>query len=402
LPARARKGLVAAFYFLTSVAAGAGVGLGLFLSPLLLTPADCLLPNVRIEEYPVAGCRIEATRRFLREAPPPARLWIKTPTRTWSVKLSEVGGKLLIDEAVDEASGRRDAGEVGLLDRGLERWDAVVHGRQVNVRTAWNTRKLHEYLCKLAWATNVSPRNAELRRVNGTFLLGRGAPGRRMDLDATVRKIVREYGPNHRQFRAVYVALPPHISAADLRCSFELLGSFTTRFPAYKRNRTRNLTLALRKLRGAVVLPGETFSFNRRVGERTRKTGFVVADIFVNHEVVPGLGGGVCQVSTTLYNAARRAKIKVVERHRHSLPVTYVAVGRDATVAYGGRDLKLRNNTPNPLYIDGRIKGSALTVELWGSRRPRAAGGAVEASATMHSAVASPPSPASTTPRRAS
>lgn len=362
---------VTAAQFLLSMGVGAALGLGLFLSPLFLTPSGCLLPNVQIDEYPVGGCGVESVRSFLNRALSPAKLWIVTPPRTWSVPLDEVGGTLLIDQAIAAATVRDGEAASGALDRAWECWQTILFGRQVPVRVAWKPGPLGEYLRRLAWATNESPQNAELHRINGVFLVSRSAPGRRMDIAATVREITRHYSPHQREFRALYTKLPPRRTETALRCKYELLGSFTTRFPAYKRNRTKNLSLALAKLRGAVILPGETFSFNARVGERTGQTGFVVADIFVNHEVVPGIGGGVCQVSTTLYNAARRAKLRIVERHRHSLPVTYVAVGRDATVAYGGRDLKLRNGTPNPVYVDGRIKGNALTIELWGNRRPR-------------------------------
>jgi vancomycin resistance protein YoaR len=98
-----------------------------------------------------------------------------------------------------------------------------------------------------------------------------------------------------------------------------------------------------------------------------------VAQIFVNKQIVEGVGGGVCQVSTTLYNAALRARLPIVERHQHSLPVPYISRGRDATVAYPYRDLKFKNPTNSLIYIQAYPYGSRLTVVIWGHRESQTA-----------------------------
>jgi vancomycin resistance protein YoaR len=351
---------------------GGALGLGVFFSPLVLTPKSRLLPNVRLQGLEVGGCEAGVVRAYLAECLTPARMWLATPERTWTFSLAEVGGTVLIEKAVNDALALRNHGP--LPDRAKRSWDAILHGCDLPVRVSWDRGKLGGQIRKVAWVTNKPALDATLRRENGVFLVTASQPGRQMDLVATLARLTREYRVDDRRIEALYRPLSPRVHENDLRCDLGLLAEFATRFPARKQNRTANLKLALSRLRGAVILPGEVFSFNRVVGERTRRGGYRIADIFVDHEVVPGVGGGVCQVSTTLYGAIRRAKFKVVERHKHSLPVPYVPVGHDATVSYPHRDLKFINNTPNPVYVEGWVAGSRLTVQLWGKRDAPATG----------------------------
>lgn len=115
--------------------------------------------------------------------------------------------------------------------------------------------------------------------------------------------------------------------------------------------RSQNVILSCQAINGLIIEPGEVFSFNASTGPRTQERGYEIAPIFVGKKVVPGRGGGVCQTSSTLYNCVLEAGLEVVERYPHSLPVAYVASGRDATVSWGGADLKFRNNQEVPIKI---------------------------------------------------
>ncbi len=123
--------------------------------------------------------------------------------------------------------------------------------------------------------------------------------------------------------------------------------------------------MAAEALNNALVYSGKTFSFNERVGPRTPDRGYLKAIIFVNKKQVEGYGGGVCQVSTTLYNAVLDAGLRVMERHPHSLPVSYVPKGKDATVNFGTADFKFKNNTANTLMLHAFVDKNKLTVEIF-------------------------------------
>jgi hypothetical protein len=144
-----------------------------------------------------------------------------------------------------------------------------------------------------------------------------------------------------------------------------MLGSATTTFDPQQENRSHNIFLAASSLHGAEIAPGKVFSFNQTVGERTAARGYRPATIFSERKPILGLGGGVCQVSTTLYQAVLQAKLTVLERHPHSLQVSYAAPGSDAAVYWGTKDLRWQNNTEKNIYLVSQISGGKLTIEIW-------------------------------------
>lgn len=148
-----------------------------------------------------------------------------------------------------------------------------------------------------------------------------------------------------------------------------VLSSFSTRYVANP-NRTTNLILASNKIDGMVLMPGETFSYNKIVGERTISEGYREAAIFVNGKTVDGLGGGICQVSTTLYEAALYANLEIIERRNHQLVPSYIGPGLDATVVYGLTDFKFKNNRNYPIKIISSVSNGLCTFQILGLATP--------------------------------
>lgn len=153
-----------------------------------------------------------------------------------------------------------------------------------------------------------------------------------------------------------------------------LLAEAVTGFDPKNLNRSQNLLLAASALHGLVVEPGGEFSFNRAVGQRTAARGYRVAIVFEDGEQALGLGGGVCQVSSTVYQAARKAGMTITERHPHSLPVSYAKAGGDAAVAWGALDLRWRNGTALPVQLACQLKDGQLSVRIYRLDAPAAAG----------------------------
>ena len=144
-----------------------------------------------------------------------------------------------------------------------------------------------------------------------------------------------------------------------------LLGEFSTHY-VNNPSRTTNLKLAAKKINGTVLLPGETFSYNKVVGERTIAAGYKNAAIYQNGEVVDGLGGGICQISTTLFNAALFANLDIVELHNHQFVPSYVGAGRDATVVYGSKDFKFKNSRKYAIKIECSVSGGVAKFKIYG------------------------------------
>ena len=141
---------------------------------------------------------------------------------------------------------------------------------------------------------------------------------------------------------------------------------YSTRYDGGDVNRSTNLELACEKINDVIVLPGETFSYNKTLGERSKAAGYKTAKVYENGEVVDGIGGGICQISSTLYNAVLKANLEIVERRNHQFITSYVEEGRDATVAYGVTDFKFKNSRKYAIKIKASASNGVATIEILG------------------------------------
>lgn len=148
------------------------------------------------------------------------------------------------------------------------------------------------------------------------------------------------------------------------------IGCYTTSLRDRTESQVHNAVLSTRKIDNVIIQPGQTFSFLKAVGPWTADMGYVKAPVSYDGELVRSWGGGVCQVSTTLYNAALLAGLEIVERHRHHWPARYAPLGRDSAVAYYDIDLKFRNNLPKRVRIMGEVKGENLVFRILSTYRP--------------------------------
>ena len=148
----------------------------------------------------------------------------------------------------------------------------------------------------------------------------------------------------------------------------DLLSSFSTKYDASNKNRSNNLKLAINKINGVVLMPGEEFSYNKVVGERSIAAGYKEAKVYSNGQVVDGLGGGICQISSTLYNAVVYANLDVTSRRNHQFVTSYVKAGLDATVVYGSTNFKFKNSRSHPIKIVGSVGGGVAKIDIYGIR----------------------------------
>lgn len=144
------------------------------------------------------------------------------------------------------------------------------------------------------------------------------------------------------------------------------LSTFTTRFDESDRDRSTNLRIACSKINGKVLMPGEIFSYNKTLGARTAAAGFKNGKVYEGGEVVDGIGGGICQISSTLYNAVVMANLQTVERRNHQFVTSYVGPGRDATVVYGAIDFKFKNTRKYPIRLKASAVNGIATVTIYG------------------------------------
>jgi len=240
-------------------------------------------------------------------------------------------------------------------------------GLELEVFWTLDEEKLRSQLEKIAKVVTVPGKNATFTFKDGEIIISEGTKGSVVDVEFFKEHIKNK--PLKNNYIIPVFSRDPLVTKKDLEgleptC---LLSQFSSIF-VKNYNRTENIRLASEKIKGTILAPGEVFSFNEVVGPRNKEAGFLMAMVISDGKFVPGLGGGICQVSSTLYNSVLSANLEVIERHSHSLPVTYVPRGKDATIAYGTLDFKFKNNTEGYILIDYKIEGQKLTYYLYGSR----------------------------------
>lgn len=213
--------------------------------------------------------------------------------------------------------------------------------------------------------------NASLKRENGVFTVVEGQIGYLLDVETSIDTIYN-YMTKEWDLQPCTIALDvevdqPKGSAQELSRVTDVIGSFTTSFSTSGSDRSANVTNGCRLIDGTTLYPGEEFSTYEAVAPFSEKNGYYMAGSYLNGKVVDSLGGGICQVSTTLYNAVLRAELEVTERYNHSMIVTYVDPSADAAIAESsGKDFKFVNNLDVPVYIEGIIEGKKITFNIYG------------------------------------
>ncbi|MGN0807392.1 MAG: VanW family protein [Candidatus Coproplasma sp.] len=221
------------------------------------------------------------------------------------------------------------------------------------------------YICDAIDSTPREP-YCTFNKSGEPFTYYNGKDGRVCDREKLINDIHASLEGGFNDVSVSVTDLSPRTALKDVQESTKLLYAFTTYFDGGNVDRSANIRLAAKKINGTTLLSGQVFSFNDTVGARTKENGFKQAKIIENGQFVLGFGGGVCQVSTTLYNAAALSGLEICEYHPHTLQVSYVAPSRDAMVSGSYFDLKFKNTRLTPIYIRTNCTFNSITCTLYG------------------------------------
>ncbi len=205
-----------------------------------------------------------------------------------------------------------------------------------------------------------TPPNRETQTAQAASAVRRQSPTPDASMDNATGPIPVELSANET---------PASVTYEDIKQINGVLGRMQTDIGGTA-NRHSNVALAASRINGTLLRPGEVFSYNKTVGPRSLECGFKNAPEIVKGVLKPGVGGGVCQVSTTLFNAVLLSNLKIVDRSHHAFPVHYVPAGRDATVVDGDMDFKFQNSTDAPVYIYGKGRNGSLNFRIYGKKTP--------------------------------
>ena len=218
---------------------------------------------------------------------------------------------------------------------------------------------------------NIPAKNATMRRVDGNLEIEDGQTGEAVNVEESLVKITEyianEWNREDASIDLVVDVTEPRGSAEELSKLTDTLGTFTTSYSTSSSARCKNVENGCRLIDTTILYPGDEFSTYDTIKPFTEANGYYPAGSYLNGKVVESLGGGICQVSTTLYNAVLLAELEVTERNNHSMIVTYVKPSMDAAIAESaGKDFKFKNNFSNPIYIEGITEGKQITFTIYG------------------------------------
>ena len=285
-------------------------------------------------------------------------------------KLSDLGVTFDNEDLVDEAIGVGHAGNI--VKRYKDQKDLQHSGKTFPLSWQTNEDTVRTYVEDNCTKYDKKAQNASLTRENGAFNFVAGTEGLELNVDSAVRTI-SDYlenswtSDNTEVLNLETQVTEPEGSAEELANIKDLLGSFTTSFSTSGSNRCKNVSSGASHINGTVLYPGEEFSAYETVAPFTEANGYAMAGSYLNGEVVDSMGGGICQVSTTLYNAVLRAELNVTERSPHSMTVHYVDLSEDAAIAGTYKDFKFVNSTEYPIYIEGyTTSDKKITFNIYG------------------------------------
>lgn len=328
---------------------------------------DFFMPGVEIGGIPVQGYNLEAAKTAvslgINEMYATPVSFYKDDYRQES-KLGDLclpidAGKI-VESAWQEEKSRGWRNKIANLDGDRK----ISYPVNIPPNPAVKARLIQEWENK--WGIPCKNASLEVDSRSGLIIIP-GQAGIKVDAEATFKVLPTKLA-SLSNFKAPIILVHQESSVnEEMLKDMGELSSYSTFFNTGEVNRSHNLYMATTSINKSMIAPQMVFSFNNTVGMRTMEKGYLDALVIVGNKFEPGLGGGICQVSSTLYNACLLAGLEIVERSNHSLSVAYVLLGRDATVAYGIQDFKFKNNTDFPIYIRAITGGGTLTINVYGN-----------------------------------
>lgn len=322
------------------------------------TASDEIAMGVYVDEVDISGMtKEEATEAINQYVAKKAeeKITLTVEGEDLEVSREALGVSWDNQDVVDEALGLGKSGN--LIERYKALKDLEFDNKVYEMTYTADAEKIQTVVTEQCTKYNKKAKNLGLKKTGSGFQVVEGEQGVVVDETAAVKTILTfiedEYSPENVQVDIPTRIAEPEGSEEELAKVKDLLGTFKTSFKTSDSDRSKNVKTGAGHIDGTVLYPGETFSTYEYVNPFTEENGYAMAGSYLNGKVVDSLGGGICQVSSTLYNAVLQAELEVVERSPHSMMVTYVQASADAAIAGTYKDFKFKNSTDAPIYIEG-------------------------------------------------
>ncbi|WP_317366799.1 VanW family protein [uncultured Tyzzerella sp.] len=324
--------------------------------------------NIFIQGLDMSNMSKEDANILLKDITLDEKITLSYKDKNYTFNKSDFGVTLNTEQALEEAYN------IGRTGSEKERLKKIKHLQQ-NVEKVVINKNLNEDISKeklkeISKDINIAAKNATLKKSNDTFVVIEGNNGLEVDFEKTYKDLSQQLlTEGDSNVDITVIETEPKYKAQDLNKIQDKLGSFSTKYSnkgGKDNNRIINMKVASERINGTILYPGEVFSTNNKFGSTTKANGYKPAPTILNGKFIDEYGGGVCQVSSTLYNAILYSELDIVERQNHSLKVGYLDYGFDATLAGDYIDLKFKNSTNYPIYIESYVTDNEVVCNVYG------------------------------------
>lgn len=364
-----KKYFVSLICILALITVVAGIGLNSLAATL--NEDNTINSGVYIAGIDVSGMTAEeanaAIDSYLKELESKS-ITFMIDTNAVKVTASDLGMECTNTDIVEDAVNLGKTGNIIQRYKALK--DLEHASKEYNLDIAFDDEAIKNVISDKCLTFNVDPKDASIKRENGQFIITQGQTGIGVDVEQSVQLVEDYLSEWDREDTSIDLAIgviKPKASEEDFAQVKDVLGTFTTSFTTSSSSRSANVENGAKLVNGSVLLPGDTFSTYDAITPFSAENGYYLAGSYLQGQVVDTFGGGICQVSTTLYNTVLRAELQVDERHNHSMIVGYVDPSADAAISESaGKDFKFTNTTEYPIYIEGITSGKKITFNIYG------------------------------------
>lgn len=341
------------------------------------TEKDKICDHIFIESVDVSGMKKEEAQKAVEKKVKEyqaEKIALCVEDNSVEMTLGELGFKVKeTDKLVQEAMDYGKSGNVWSRYQKIKKLEK--EQKEIKAVYVIEKAKAEAVLKEKALPLERTAQNAAIARENGAFVITDEQKGQTLDIKASMKAIEKylnkKWDKKTAKVTLVSVEDEPRIKRADLEVIQDTLGTFTTNCGSGG-GRVQNIVSGAEHINGAILMPGDEFSADAAMRPYTFENGYAEAGSYENGQVVQSMGGGICQVSSTLYNAVILSELEVTQRMPHSMLVGYVKPSMDAAIAGDYKDLKFKNNTEFPIYIEGYVSGGYITFSIYGKEvRPQ-------------------------------
>lgn len=285
----------------------------------------------------------------------------------FELKYSDIKPAINIDKTVEESLnfGKQQ----GMFAKNSNINKGVNH--EVQTEMNYNEEALKSFEEKVSSGVNIAAVDAKININYGDISVTPETLGKKIDAEELHKKLVASINPDPKDIINITMELKdysPKVTAEQLKKINGIISAFSSTYRNTGDGRVKNMRIATEYVNGTLLMPGEEFSYNKTIGQTTAERGYEEANTYVGSEIVPNYGGGVCQISTSLYRAVMRANLRSTLRYNHSMMVSYAEPSLDATVFEGDIDYRFVNTYDFPVYIEGGMSGSYITFNIYGNK----------------------------------